>query len=57
MLTPNEFASLDEVESRLRFYEGLTNGDPHPFEWMFDREKLADFLQRLEAKQIEEGNT
>jgi hypothetical protein len=55
VLTPNEFASLDEVESRLRFYEGLTNGDPHPFEWEFDREKLADFLQRLESRRIAKG--
>ena len=55
VLTPNEFASLEEVESRLRFYEGLTNGDPHPFEWEFDREKLADFLQRLETRRGAEG--
>jgi hypothetical protein len=57
VLTPNEFASLDEVESRLGFYEGLTNGDPQPFEWNFDREELADFLQRLEAKRAAEGIT
>ena len=54
-LTPNEFASLDEVERRLRLYEELTNGDPRPFEWKFDREKLADFLQRLETKTVAEG--
>lgn len=55
VLTPNEFASLDEVESRLRLYEELTNGDPHPFAWRFDREKLADFLRRLEARRTKEG--
>ena len=57
VLTPNEYASLDEVESRLRFYEGLINGDPQPFEWKFDREKLADFLQRLQAKRVADGLT
>jgi DDE superfamily endonuclease len=55
VLTPNEFASLDEVESRLRFYEELTNGDPRPFDWEFDRQKLAAFLIRLEARRVAEG--
>jgi hypothetical protein len=26
-----------------------------PFEWEFDREKLADFLMRLEARRVAEG--
>jgi DDE superfamily endonuclease len=50
VLTPNDFASLDEVEERLRFYETLTNGEPRPFQWKFDRDKLAAFLERLEKK-------
>jgi hypothetical protein len=29
-------------------YETLTNGAPRPFQWKFDREKLAAFLERLE---------
>lgn len=52
VLTPNDFASLDEVEQRLRLYETLTNGEPRPFRWKFDREKLAAFLGRLEKKQL-----
>lgn len=52
VLTPNDFASLDEVEQRLRFYETLTNGEPRPFQWRFDREKLAAFLERLEKKRL-----
>jgi hypothetical protein len=48
VLTPNDFASLEEVEQRLRLYETLTNGAPRPFQWKFDREKLAAFLERLE---------
>jgi hypothetical protein len=50
VLTPNDFASWDEVEERLRFYETLTNGEPRPFQWKFDRDKLAAFLERLEQK-------
>jgi hypothetical protein len=49
VLTPNDFASLAEVEQRLRLYEELSNRQPHPFEWKFTRAKLAEFLKRLEA--------
>ena len=52
VLTPNDFASLEEVEQRLRFDETLTNGEPRPFPWKFDREKLAAFLERLEKKRL-----
>ena len=55
VLTPNDFASLDEVEERLRFYETLTNGEPRPFRGKFDRDKLAAFLERLEKKRISTG--
>jgi hypothetical protein len=50
VLTPNDFASLDEVEQRLRLYEELSNQEPRPFDWKFDRAALAEFLQKLEAK-------
>jgi hypothetical protein len=50
VLDPNEFASLDEVDERLRLYEELSNGEPRPFRWKFNRMKLAAFLQRLEAR-------
>jgi hypothetical protein len=49
VLTPNDFASLAEVEQRLRFYEALSNSQPHPFEWKFTRAKLVEFLNRLHA--------
>ncbi len=49
VLTPNDFASLEEVEQRLRLYEELSNRPPHPFEWQFTRAKLVEFLKRLEA--------
>ena len=50
VLTPNDFASLEEVEQRLRLYEVLSNQQPRPFNWKFDRAKLEEFLQRLDAK-------
>src|SRR3954467_15862612 len=53
VLTPNDFASLDQVERRLRMYGGLSNGEPRPFDWKFDRAKLMDFLGRLEARRAE----
>ena len=52
VLTPNDFVSLAEVEQRLRLYEALSNRQPRPFDWKFDRRKLTDFLQRLEAKRV-----
>ena len=50
VLTPNDFASLQEVEHRLRLYEELTNKSPRPFKWKFDRAKLARFLDRLHER-------
>jgi hypothetical protein len=50
VLTPNDFASLAEVEARLRLYEELTNREPRAFDWQFDRDKLSHFLARLEAR-------
>jgi len=50
VLTPNDFASLVEVEQRLRLYEELSNRDPRPFQWKFDRGKLMEFLHRLAAR-------
>ena len=50
VLTPNDFASLEEVEQRLRLYEGLTNREPRPFDWKFNRAALQTFLTKLEAK-------
>lgn len=51
VLTPNDFPSLAAVEQRLRLYEELTNQQPRPFDWRFNRHALMDFLKRLEARQ------
>jgi predicted phosphoribosyltransferase len=50
VLTPNDFASLEEVEQRLRLYEELSNREPRPFEWKFDRTSLLKLLAKLESK-------
>jgi hypothetical protein len=50
VLTPNDFASLAEVEERLQLYEELTNKNPRPFNWKFDRAKLTRFLDRVHQK-------
>lgn len=52
VLVPNDFASLAEVEQRIRLYEELTNRQLRPFRWKFDRVKLAQWLERLEAKRV-----
>jgi len=52
VLVPNDFASLDEVEQRIRLYEELTSRQLRPFRWEFDRVKLAQWLERLEAKRV-----
>jgi len=52
VLTPNDFASLEEVEQRLRLYEALSNQQPRPFAWKFTRAKLAEFLKRLAAHSV-----
>jgi hypothetical protein len=49
VLTPDDFASLAEVEQRLLLYEELSNRQPRPFEWKFTRVKLVEFLHRLHA--------
>ena len=49
VLTPNDFANLEEVEQRLLLYEELSNREPRPFDWKFDRDALQAFLKRLDA--------
>jgi hypothetical protein len=51
VLTPNDFATLEEVKQRLLLYEELSNEEPRPFDWKFDRVALQALLAKLEAKQ------
>jgi hypothetical protein len=57
VLTPNDFADLADVERRLLLYQELSNRNPRPFNWRFDREKLAEFLQRVEARRTTANQT
>ena len=52
VLTPNDFADLDALRLRLAFYEELSNQSPAPFQWKFDRTKLATLLAKIEARQM-----
>ncbi|MGC1955078.1 MAG: IS630 family transposase [Gammaproteobacteria bacterium] len=49
VLTPNDFADLDTLRLRLALYEELSNQQPTPFRWKFDREKLTVLLAKIEA--------
>jgi hypothetical protein len=51
VLTPNDFPNLDAVRLRLALYENLSNEHPKPFAWKFTRDKLADLLQRIAARE------
>jgi len=51
VLTPNDFASLDAVRTRLSLYEDLSNQRPKPFAWRFTRDKLAALLVRIAARE------
>jgi len=50
VLTPNDFVDLEAVRLRLALYEELSNQNPAPFQWKFDRTKLAALLAKLEAR-------
>jgi hypothetical protein len=49
VLTPNDFADLEAIRLRLALYETLCNRCPRPFQWKFDRAKLAALLVKIEA--------
>jgi len=50
VLTPNDFASLTEVEERLLRFQEHYQRMATPFEWKFTREDLYRLLNRLEEK-------
>jgi hypothetical protein len=51
VLMPNDFANLEAIRLRLAFYEELSNQNPTPFQWKFDRAKLTALFAKLEARQ------
>ena len=51
VLTPNDFASLDEVEERLLAFERRYEHTAAPFEWKFTRKDLVALMARLSDQQ------
>jgi hypothetical protein len=51
VLTPNDFTDLEAIQLRLALYEELSNQNPTPFQWKFDRTKLTALLAKVEARQ------
>jgi DDE superfamily endonuclease len=51
VLTPNDSMDLQELELRIKLYEGLTNKQPRPFAWKFTKYDLFDLLQRLARRE------
>lgn len=47
VLSPNDFASLAEVEDRLLAFQDYYMLHARPFDWKFDRPKLNAFITRL----------
>lgn len=47
VLTPNDSASLQGLELRIKLYEELTNERAKPFDWKFTKYDLFNLLQRL----------
>ncbi|HEX9548350.1 MAG TPA: transposase, partial [Acidimicrobiales bacterium] len=50
VLTPNDFASLAEVEDRLLRFQDHYERAAAPFQWTFTRQDLAALLAKLAAK-------
>jgi len=48
-LTPNDFSSLDDVESRLLRFQQYYETIAKPFEWKFSRADLDDLVKKMDA--------
>ena len=49
VLTPNDFAGLDQIRDRLAAFETRYNEIAQPFSWKFTRTDLHDLLRRIDA--------
>jgi DDE superfamily endonuclease len=52
VVTPNDFASLQELEERLLAFQRRYGEMAKPFHWSFTRMDLADLLAKLKAKEL-----
>ena len=48
VLTPNDFQNIDAVKDRILGFQERYNAKAKPFKWRFTREKLNDFIRRLD---------
>ena len=53
VLTPNDFNSLEELESRIISFQSLYEVSAKPFDWKFTRDDLRNLLSRLSAREYE----
>jgi len=49
VVTPNDFADLDQIRQRLAAFETRYNAIARPFTWKFTRADLGDLLRRIDA--------
>lgn len=52
VLTPNDFASTDELGDRLLAFQARYEAGARPFEWKFTRADLARLMSRLDDKML-----
>src|SRR5712692_2574054 len=52
VVTPNDFASLSELEYRLLAFQARYEKIAKPFQWTFTRTDLVALLARLKAKEL-----
>lgn len=52
VLTPNDFASLDELEDRILRFQRHYEHVARPFQWKFTRSDLRDLMERLERHDL-----
>ena len=52
VLTPNDFASLVEVEDRLLKFQKHYEEIAKPFEWKFTRKNLLNLMDKLSDQRI-----
>jgi hypothetical protein len=51
VITPNDFASLDELSRTLLAFVNRYNATARPFNWKFTAADLADLLDRISARE------
>lgn len=57
VVTPNDFASLDQVEDRLIAFERRYNETARPFRWEFTPADLEDLMTRIERHEQKEHHS